>query len=249
LSFLRCESCGAKALPIATRCPSCATPFFHGEPGSGRELKALRPCVKCDSLLPHGTTPCPWCGELKAHRFPILRVALLSLAGVGFVSAIFTVLVQEGKLSFGDGDKVQPALAVSEAQAERADPPFVPETAAVAVVNLEPEVAAAPDPVPATDVPEAAPSVASPPPAPTTPPQRFTRVEPETQEEIRWVRTVAGNFANVRAAGSSQAPILGMISPGDSLELEDTARGWRRVRAGRVAGWVWAPVLNLPSGL
>lgn len=196
--------------------------------------------MKCDSLLPRGTTPCPWCGELKAHRFPTVRLALASLAGVGFIIAVSSVLVQEGRISIGVADETQPAVGLIETEA-----PVV--AVAMPESDLDVDPAALGESVPGEEI-EASegPPASFTAPAPMLP-QRFTQRDPETQEEIRWVRTVAGNYANVRADGNSQAPILGMLSPGDALELEDTSRGWRRVRSGSTSGWVWAPILNLPT--
>lgn len=114
MPYLRCGSCGAKALPIATRCPACSEPIQHGTPGSGSELSALRPCRRCDSLLPANTTPCPWCQESVPHKKR--PYALMgSVAAVILLAIGSTLLIWTGDRGSADGSAaadIQPAPEV-----------------------------------------------------------------------------------------------------------------------------------------
>lgn len=84
-------------------------------------------------------------------------------------------------------------------------------------------------------------------------PERPTIADPAGEEAaaepstVEWREVVADNYANVRSAGSSEAEVVGMVAPGDLLDLEVSDRSWRRVRKGSLTGWVWVPALNLPG--
>jgi hypothetical protein len=165
----------------------------------------------------------------------VAKVALIGLVGVLFVGGGFAAFLQEGKFSVG-GD---PGTVVAEREVP-AQTPAATQVVAVA----ETQEGRPPEAERAREV-----AVVREADVPATRPEPSTRADPAFSPEIQWIQTVAGNYANIRASGSSQAPILGMVKPGDPLELEDSAAGWRRVKAGGTSGWVWVPVLNLPSDL
>jgi hypothetical protein len=285
LPFLRCSSCGAKALAIATRCPACSEPIRHGEPGSGSELAALRPCPRCDSLLPKGTTPCPWCGEVNTQRRPTALVAglvVLLMAGVG--GGLFLLTKDSGRESgpspvavVAPSPVAEPSAAVRppEAEAETSEagepePPAQSQAQPVAPASTPapaPAVAAAALPTPPPAAPATSPPASgatnpsAPPPAagasapPTTataaagtaPAAAGAAPAPNTPTSASWTWVVAGNYANVRSAGNSEAAILGTIAPGDSIQIEGGSRTWRQVRRGSLSGWVWVEALNIPG--
>ena len=63
-----------------------------------------------------------------------------------------------------------------------------------------------------------------------------------------WIRVTAVGYAHVRTSGSTDAPVVGRVNPGDTVDLEGTGQGWNRLRMGPVSGWVWVPALELPRG-
>lgn len=269
--YLRCGSCGGKALPIATRCPACSKPIEHGRPGSGLELAALRPCRRCDSLLPAHATPCPWCDEPTPHK-----PRPYALMGAGAASVVVAIVA--GLLVWTGGPDSEDSQVALETQSsvEAQTPPEPEEGGILATLEVPspPEDDAAetsgdttpgttPDGVSQSNSAVTQPNAAASPQGAQaeraasetqqTSPQgerRAPEVEPSSPQPppaAGWITVVARNYANVRVTGSSQAEVLDIIRPGDTVELAEGERNWRPLRRGTLEGWVWVPALELQS--
>lgn len=134
-----------------------------------------------------------------------------------------------------------------EAQTSMAEPP-PPPSDGYAVARAEPVPAPLPPPDPVTvPVFDTLPSPDPAPEAESMPgPEGVMEDEPSSTNS-EWIKVVAGNYANLRASDSTDGAVLGMVTPGDTLDMEGGDRGWRQVRAGSLAGWVWVPALDLPG--
>jgi RNA polymerase subunit RPABC4/transcription elongation factor Spt4 len=117
-SVKRCSACGKEIKPGATRCGHCfqAIPSTPGVtaaiPPSPVNSPTLRPCKRCQKLVPIDTATCPHCGELsKKETTKILGLLALFLIAVGIAVAM-------GKSNYS------PNSATSETRAQPA--PSVP---------------------------------------------------------------------------------------------------------------------------
>jgi hypothetical protein len=224
MPYLRCHACGAKALPIATRCPSCEAPFeVPGDPASRRRM---RPCPQCDSLLAREAEACRWCGAALAGLG-------LTPVRAGIAAGVCVALVGAWALLGGGGDDVvfffAPESEVVLAPVTAALPPSTPAPSTPASSALR----AANEPEQATLTPEPAEPAAS--------------FEVAEEEENGWVRAVARTFVNVRAAPTSDGLVEGVVAENTVVFLGDARGAWRRIRSGSVAGWAWEPLFTVAS--
>ncbi len=271
MPFLRCEACGAKALPIATRCPSCETPFESRSAGASR--RELRPCHACDSLLPRQAESCRWCGE-EVRRGPSRLAVLASAAsvvlllgggwfllerGAGDVITLSApgggeVALQEGGAAPGASSSVpstsrsstrgsdRVASSTPPASGEAQVPPSDPsETRSAA--NVTPSPPAQGEPRPASDRP------GNDRPASdrqaSDRPAIFSLADPAAADG--WVRAVARTFVNVRAQPASDSEVQGVVAENDVVFLGDARGAWRQVRTTAGVGWVWEPLFQVGS--
>ncbi len=235
MPYLRCEQCAAKALPIATRCPSCEAPFEGAGPGRGspgRGSKSLRPCPECDSLLPREATECRWCGAETRRRIsaPLVAAASVAALALGF----------GGWALFGS-DSGDVIFLAPTPQAERAPGVEAPP----------PEERVPTPPPPSREIPgfaqqEGGTSAPAPAPAPE-PVHVVADDDPAPPSEGGWVRAVARTFVNVRSSPASDGAVQGVVAENAVVLLGDAQGAWRRVQAGGVDGWVWEPLFTLPS--
>lgn len=262
MPYLRCDDCGAKALPIATRCPACEAPFEARGPGTSPTR--LRACPACDSLVPRDAERCRWCdeelgGRLSARtRSGIAAGFVLLLAG-GWAFAdsrtsdvvTLSAPVSEVVSSLDMTPPPPPASLPPAAVADEIDPGQAPVEASAA------EAAPAEAPVePSADEAPAQARASTPAPASAQPePARTTLAAPAPAPEVSapssegaWVQAVARTFVNVRNAPGSDSEVQGVVPENAVVLLGDARGAWRQVRAGSVAGWAWEPLFRVGSG-
>ena len=243
MPYLRCEECEAKALPIATRCPSCEHPFDSAVREKGR----LRSCGECDSLISRDARECRWCGEAVSKAPP----RALVLAGA---AATLVALLGGGWWMLGpEADRVSPSSP--SATVQQPGPAGTPEVESGAVPESEADesaasvaLAEAPDePAEALDTPESDPPAGDDSSPAELDGQAETDLVPETTGE-GWIRAVARTFVNIRTSPGSDAEVRGVVAENDVVLL-GTARGdWREVRSGELAGWAWEPLFSVGGG-
>jgi hypothetical protein len=245
MPYLRCDDCGAKALPIATRCPACEAPFEARGPGTSPSR--LRACHACDSLVPREAERCRWCNEELGSR-------LSPRARAGIAAGLAALVV--GGWAFLDTrapDVVTLSAPVVESPvtASLSDPPAPLATPRARLADPSTSEAAPasvprPEPSPPASVASAAPPTV----VPSTP--RGTGAAeagsaPVRPDEGGWVQAVARTFVNVRSAPGSDSEVQGVVPENAVVFLGDARGAWRQVRAGSVAGWAWEPLFRLGS--
>lgn len=263
MPYLRCDACGAKALPIATRCPSCELPFPSDVGGTrAAALGRMQACGGCDSLLPQGTEACRWCGELVGSRAGIRW-------RIGLAAGLLLLLAGGGvHLATRDADVIR--LAAPETEVAMAPPAAAPPAPAPLQEPTPPRSASASrssttaPPAPAPAPPSATPSTPLAGPDPVAPdPATPDPIAPDRSPPVRampavplpeaatpgdgWVRAVARTFVNIRTAPDSDASVQGVVAENDVVFLGDARGAWRQIRSGSVLGWVWEPLFQVGS--
>jgi len=219
MPYLRCETCGARALPIATRCPSCQDPFDFGTEASRLaihrpRLERLRPCRSCDSLIDPESERCRWCDTPNPIRAGGVRPVVLAGGAVALVGgvALWLAVLAPDRPQQGLGIVFAPPASVSAAPI--------------------------PDPVPTTPAPTPAEQEAP------GPPEGSSTAESTTS----WSRAVARTNVNVRSAPEPGSPIVGMVNANVEVQLGEREGTWRELRGGSVAGWVFEPLFTVIGG-
>lgn len=242
MAYLRCSSCGAKALRIATRCPSCGAAVQLRD-GRGQRIR-LRRCRGCDIHVPRENAVCPWC-QTERRDVPWRAVA---------AAAVVLMLVGGGAFFLagdpgwgGSGERASALQGEPSVQALRPAP------------QGEDFILEAPsDPLPDAafgDAPwEDAPRDDAPlPPSPST---RAGEVVPAPSHTDPggagttpdgWSSAEAVTFVNVRADPDREADILGVVPESATVLLGDLRGGWRRIRAGNLSGWVDGRLFRMAS--
>ncbi len=231
MPYLRCEACSAKALPIASRCPTCEAPFPEVRP------EGFRPCRGCESLIDPASEACRWCEE-PVRKGP--SRSLLVGTGLGLVA----LLLVGGAFATG-GESTSPEAVVASADLPTATESPPPDAGTDA-----------PDPPPASTegndetLPPSSDDDTTPPEGETEPSSGEPVDEPEPTPPSTtsgWVRAVATTFVNIRSAPGSESEVQGIV-PQDSEVLLGSANGdWREVRSGELTGWAWEPLFTLSS--
>ncbi len=104
--FRRCDSCGAKALATATRCPRCEAAFVLTD-AHGKRVR-LVPCPGCKIVQPSSETQCRWCGtERSMRRFPTRKVAIAATS----VAAAIALFVSRDTVTSGIASGLASGLA------------------------------------------------------------------------------------------------------------------------------------------
>ena len=215
MAYVRCDSCGAKALEIASKCPTCAHPcdVFSA---SGERM-ALSRCSGC-GIMHRRDRSCHWCADSTRQTWSSSVVTRASL-GVGIV-AFATI----GVLRYGPA--AQDVLAQSFATSRQSAAPM---SAAHALL------------VPAAFAKEAMPSIAS---TPSVAVSDSTAVDAAFDADsasmrvASWVPMVARTWVNVRNDASRGGNVVGVINPSSRAMLGESRGGWRQVRSTDVVGWV-----------
>ena len=234
--YRRCESCGAKALATATRCPRCEVAFeLYDEHGKRHRLV---PCRTCKVVQPAGAASCRWCGDDHARRTAV-PYKTLGLAGSALAAAALLVItrgtivpiVQSSftSISAGAADVfassdigTPPALSAKDIGAE-SDTPVSRDVATAKVPAVSQS--------PSTRVMAGVPATAS----ADAPAQD---IEDAVSTDIRWEEVKATTWVNVRADRSRDASILAVLNPDDVVRLGARESGWRQVHVDGATGWV-----------
>jgi hypothetical protein len=238
MPYLRCEDCGARALPIATRCPACQAPFVGHDAALDQDeirtrREALRPCAGCDSLIDPTSTVCRWCEAPNPIRKGWGRPVAAGIGVIGVAAALWW---------FGPGllSEFAPALAP-------ATPTPQPSASAAAAPSSE-GARIDPEPSPASEGPareggaregSAAESGAVSMPSPQSPVGDLA---------AGWSPATSRTFVNIRSAPGTNAPIVGIIGEGVEVRLGARDGQWREVRSGALSGWVFESLFRVDGG-
>jgi hypothetical protein len=235
MSFVRCQSCGSKALMAASQCPRCGEPLQLRD-DYGKSLPLSR-CRACDTYYPSAAGGCRWCGTTTPRsRGPL-------------VAAVFVAVVVMGGAAWGtmrylDGREVaSPTLAATARVAEQAPARAMSALAASPAPASSPGAAspvpassvAAQPVLPPTDAPPTvvpAASVAPAPPAAPPPPGR------QAPDSSQWVGAVSTTWVNVRGHPSRDSAVIGVLKPESRVQLAHSRSAWTRVSAPGASGWV-----------
>ena len=224
MAFLRCESCGAKALVAACRCPKCAHEFRLVD-ARGALVKLSR-CRGCGIMQRRGV-PCHWCppqtgSSWRSPRLIHSAAATLLVAVIGASTWSFGDRVQyfvaQG-LGAGRSALTYGPVAKSATQVRTSMP--------APMASLEPEADARPLPATAARALSirGAPSEGT--------------IDQPAIDSIRWVSVVARTWVNIRSGAGRSGDVVGVIKPASRAMLGTTGRaGWRQVRSGDTTGWV-----------
>ncbi len=229
MAYLRCESCGAKALVAASRCPKCAHEF-HLVDARGERVK-LSQCRRCGIMQRRGAA-CHWCPPTSGTSWRSPR--LIQSAAAALLVAVV------GASTWTYGDRVQDLVS----HGLRAGRSAI--TAGPSRPRAEsPQEAVAPLAValPAT-AGESAPGVPAPA-ATGSPSPNVTSastagvIDQPVNDPTRWVPVVARTWVNIRSGAGRSGDVVGVIKPASRAMLGTTGRaGWRQVRSGDTTGWV-----------
>jgi hypothetical protein len=244
---VRCDTCGAKAMTAAAKCPKCAH-LLDLRDGFGN-LLPLAYCSSCDSYYPERLGECKWC-HTKPERPPIgpkvWRGVGAGLAAV--VGGVWLIgnLTSDAKPVRSKAPRAERAQQVTDTAADTVKqlapaPPTVvasaessmpsPNVAPPAPIELPRAVAPSVEPAgePATSR-----SVAS---MPRTVKSNGV-VESTTRRSSRWVRSVSRDWVIIRRDASKSSKAIASIGPNSRVELGESRGTWRRLRTKGVAGWV-----------
>ena len=222
MAYLRCSDCGAKALQIATRCPSCGSTFpLYDERG---ERIRFRRCRGCDIHIPRQEARCRWCSTEVQHLpwrpAAAAAVLVLLLSGGGLFLAR-----TPGTFSSSEGP---PDVQAEASPAPRPEPSSPPRPGL-------PDATGSPFPTPDGNV------------APPDPRQGVGQDDVQGGGQGSWAAAQAVTFVNVRANPDREAAILGVVPEAASVLLGDLRGGWRRIRAGDLSGWVDGRLFQMAS--
>lgn len=222
MAYLRCESCGAKALVAASRCPKCAHEFRLVD-GRGERLK-LSQCRGCGIMQRRGA-PCHWCPPKAETSWQSSRL-IQSAAATLLVGVI-------GASTWSYGSRVQDFVAATMTASRS-----VIRSSAVTspTVPVQPAMLASAD--------SAAKFVGTRT-APDTQPLMVASastagvIDHPVVDSTHWVPVVARTWVNIRSGAGRGGDVVGVIKPAARAMLGTTGRaGWRQVRSGDTTGWV-----------
>jgi hypothetical protein len=255
MHFLRCPSCGAKALASASRCPRCMTAFDLVD-GRGQRVK-LSPCRSCEVLLPVQLLTCPWCkAERRAGpaKAPIAAALLLAAGATAFFvvrarshppAAITTsrVIASSAERARPHADLARDTMYTLQI----GDPSTDTKSSKEQEVMQAPSTALNPaPPVVASDSAERdrGPSMPIPTTQPTSLPSsaamQLPAVAPRSAGGDKWESATATTWVNVRQWARPDAPIVRMVKPNDVVQLGTRDGAWRLIRGSGFTGWVGA---------
>lgn len=218
MAYLRCESCGAKALVAASRCPSCATEF-HLVDARGERM-ALARCRGC-GIMHRRDRSCHWCPPARAGRWRSPVVMQGMAAALLLASAGATTWRYGGELRGAMSRAIASVEERGATLASTGTAPSAPATVATPVPAPVPILAAAgTDSMPALALQDLQDS----PPAP---------------DSSAWTPAVARTWVNVRSDASRDGAVIGVIKPSERAMLGEPGKrsGWRQVKGAEFEGW------------
>lgn len=227
MAYLRCESCGAKALVAASRCPRCATDFDLI--GAGGARLPLVQCRGCGIMHARGRA-CHWCPEKSARtwRSPMVGVAASAMLLAGAAASTWSYRA-EIESAYSRAMERTPKPLVKPAARPAA--PLAPAPTSVASTPSAPSApsAASAASAPQAALPTAVVVAATAPPAASALPG----------DTVHWVPAIARTWVNVRNQAGRENQVVGVIRTGSRALLGGTGRaGWRQVRTDSAVGWV-----------
>lgn len=243
MAFLRCDACGAKALRIATRCPSCTQPFPLVD-DRGERLR-WRACARCESLVARDATSCRWCGsELRSG---VSTPAVLG-GGVILAASLAALLLLRSPGDVGTEtpvDRSPSGIATTRPAPEVRPSPSPPAIAPAPVPEPSPDGTDAPSsvraevpPTPGAGTGTMAALEGAPAPGSAEAPARIAEeVSRSGPPDEAWDTADAITFVNVRVAPGTSSEILGVVPENARVRLGPFRGGWRRIVAGSMEGW------------
>jgi hypothetical protein len=231
MAYIICSNCGAKALIVASRCPSCQHPF----PSREERERASAPVRK------------------QAPKAPWFILGLVVLLGAGGWIAWSTK-------KKADADKLAAAAQIIPVEplpdtTTKAVPATADTMPMAMSTNAQPGGAVG---VPAATPTVSAP-VSTPSSTPVKPPAQPTPqalAQPVVKNviagdappavaapgppgpDVVWERAVAITAVNVREKPDRASKALIVLVPDDVVMLGDAITGWRRIRVDGMNGWV-----------
>jgi hypothetical protein len=251
MAYTRCTDCGAKALRIATRCPSCGTSFPLRDE-NGDRIRHRR-CGGCDIYVPRNPATCPWCGtEGRDLPWKPAAAAAVALLLLGSGSVFF--LTRDAAPGGPPGSPgVESALGTSPSLPSAIAPLRPGGVGAGHPEDPTAEGAPGDDPRgqalargPQGDGSEVRGEALARADAPAATGAAGNRGE-LAPGDGDWAPAEAVTFVNVRAEPTREAPVLGVVPEQASVLLGDLRGGWRRIRAGDLSGWVDGRLFRMAS--
>jgi hypothetical protein len=227
MRFVRCDSCGAKALLAATQCPKCSHAL--GLRSSYGEAVPLAHCRSCDTYYPRAQGKCRWC-DVPARSFSFVPF-LWGAAGLAIIAGAWGIW--QYRRSSNAQQTVADSVATTPLSAEPAQLPM----AGAADSAVTPAV------IVADSVSNNVPAVVD---SETTRSLGASVPVADTVSE-RWVGATARTWANVRVDARRSARIVGVVRPATQVELGESHSGWSRVRGAGVEGWVDRRLFRIPQ--
>ena len=232
MAYLRCHACGAKALEVASTCPTCSHPFDVFS--AAGERMALRRCSGC-GIMHRRDLQCQWCPKASPSRW---RSAAVTRATVGVGLAAFATI---GVMRYGtDAQDIlaqsSRVLSVGIAGVPSATASQPSLTPLLATLDSAANKATADTAIAMNMAPQGAGVVQDSANAMTTLPLVADSVVSTTM--ATWVPMVARTWVNVRNDANRGGNVVGVINPASRAMLGETRGGWRQVRSSDVVGWV-----------
>lgn len=236
MTLIKCPNCGRTVLSVASTCPQCSAALTRDRPPH-TWAGTLTECRKCGHPVTTEARVCPHCSIPRPGRRGPSPVALAAFTLTLLATVGLAVVVPK----LGDNSSALPS-----ARPIRAAPPPVkrvslpaPDTPRSTPVDSVPGVARPPD----TVVVSAAPPVPAPTPA-AAPAQADTQQGPPAiTPQTRWATNL---WVNVREGPANEAPIVGVLRPGQRVEAgAPTWDGWQLVYVdGKRMGYVARSLLG-----
>lgn len=230
MTLIKCPSCEHTISSVASKCPRCGYQLTQPRYQQGNE-GSLTECRKCGRKVLSKVRVCPYCGLISPGRRP-RAAALLIIGGIGAALAILSLQ-----------DRLPTQLFVVDSVAAPVAAPELP----VARPPVEAPPVSSRAPSSTTAVPDSA-AVGRPADTVTVasaPESLAVRATPA--DSVRAVRTQtrwAADWANIRQARSTDAPVVGIARRGEAVQVGNQVEGWWEVyREGRFIGYVAADLL------
>jgi hypothetical protein len=220
MGYLRCESCGAKALSAASQCPKCAH-LFELRDARGERV-ALKTCRQC-GIMHRRDRACQWCTDRTSAPTASLSRRRINMRAVGSIAAVALVVVGGYRVIRAAGPVVaRVAAAATSAAPNRQSFNATPGNAAGGAVVGSDGPANAMTAAGTVDSLQLASAT-------------MAAVDGDT---IQWVPAVARTWVNVRRDAGRAGEVVGVIKPSEKAMLGTGRGGWRLVKSPDVRGWV-----------
>ena len=213
MQFVRCASCGAKALPAASSCPKCGAALnLRNDDGT---LVPLSHCRTCDTHYPRAQGACKWCNVTSAGG-PVPGSASRRTV---VAALVLVTIIAAGVLLLTRHKRNTPA-------------PGAP------VAAVQPNVQGARLAATSDSTSRAIIADSERPPAASTKPAATANTPEPSADADPWVPATARMAVYVRAAPERTSAAIGTVPANASVELGESRLGWRRIRTATLAGWV-----------